>query len=55
MEGRRWETDQKGDGRKKGTCNEHWVFSISDELLNSALESNITVYVNFKLKKEKSL
>ena len=34
-------------GIKEGTCNdEHWVFNVSDESLNSTPETNITIYVN---------
>ena len=31
---------------KKGTCDEHWVLYVSDELLNSIPETNITLCVN---------
>ena len=31
---------------KEGTsCDEHWVLYVSDESLNSTLETNITLYV----------
>ena len=34
-------------GIKEGTCwDEHWVFYISDESLNSTPETIITLYVN---------
>ena len=29
-------------GIKEGTCDEHWVFCVSDESLNSTSETNIT-------------
>ena len=31
---------------KKGSCDEHWVFYVSDETLNSTPETKITLYVN---------
>ena len=31
---------------KEGTCDEHWVLYVSDELLNSTPETNFTTYVN---------
>ena len=32
---------------KEGTCcDEHWVLYVSDESLNSFLETNITLHVN---------
>ena len=31
---------------KEGTCDEHWVFYVSDESLNPTPETNFTVYVN---------
>ena len=34
-------------GVKEGTCDEHWVFYVSDESLNPTCETNITVYVNY--------
>ena len=33
-------------GVKEGTCDEHWLLYVSDELLNSTPETNITIYVN---------
>ena len=44
------------DGMKEGTCDEHWVLYVNDELLNSTPETNITLYVHelqFKLKHER--
>ena len=35
-----------GVGIKEGTCDEHWVLYVSDESLNSSLETNITLYVS---------
>ena len=32
-------------GIKEGTCDEHWMLYVSDELLNSP-ESNIALYIN---------
>ena len=37
-------------GIKEGTCDEHWVFYVSDESLNS-METNITIYANWNLNK----
>ena len=37
----RWVT-----GIKEGTCDDHWVFYVSDESLNSIPETNIALYVN---------
>ena len=28
------------------SCDEHWVFNVSDESLNSTSETNTTLYVN---------
>ena len=34
-------------GIEEGTCwDEHWVFHVSDESLNSPLETSITLYFN---------
>ena len=33
-------------GTKKGTCDEHWVLYVSDELLSYTLETNNALYVN---------
>ena len=33
-------------GTKEGTCDGHWMLYVSDESLNSTLETNITLYVN---------
>ena len=34
-------------GVEEGTCwNEHWVFYVSDESLNSTPETNVTLHVN---------
>ena len=35
-----------GMGIKEGTCDEHRVLHLSDESLNSPLETNIALYVN---------
>ena len=35
----------------EGTWDEHWVLYVSDESLNSASETNITLYVNWNLNK----
>ena len=32
--------------KESNYCDEHWVLNISDESLNSTLETNITLYVN---------
>ena len=37
----RWVT-----GTKEGTCDEHWMFYVSDESLNSTPEANSALYVN---------
>ena len=35
---------------KEGTCHvEHWVLHVSDESLNSILETKIALYVNWNL------
>lgn len=34
-------------GIKEGICNEHQVFYVSDESLNSAPETHIALYVNY--------
>ena len=33
-------------GIKEGTCDEHWVLYVSDELLNPNPETNTTLCVN---------
>ena len=33
-------------GIKEGTCDEHWMFYVSDESANSTLEVDIALYVN---------
>ena len=33
-------------GIKEGPCDEHWMLYVSDELLNSTPETNITLHVN---------
>ena len=33
-------------GIKEGTCDEHLVSYVSDESLNSTLETDVTLYVN---------
>ena len=33
-------------GIKKGTCVDHWVLHVSDEFLNSAPETDITLHIN---------
>ena len=33
-------------GIKEGTFNEHWVFYVTEESLNSTLETKITLYAN---------
>ena len=38
-------------GIKEGACDEHWVFYVSDESLNSTPEINFTVYANQNLDK----
>ena len=34
-------------GIKKGTCDEHWVLYVSDELLHSIPDTNTTLHVNY--------
>lgn len=36
-------------GIKEGTCDEHGVFFLSVESLNSTPDANITLYVNWNL------
>ena len=36
-------------GIKMSTCDEHRVWYVSDESLNSAPETNIALYVNYDL------
>ena len=33
-------------GTEEGTCDEHWVWYVSDELLNPVPETNIALYAN---------
>ena len=43
----RWAKQAKAKGIKEDTCqDEHWVFYVSDESLNSTPETNTTLYVN---------
>ena len=32
-------------GTKESTCDEHWVFYVNDESLNSTSETNIALYI----------
>ena len=34
-------------GIKEGTCDEHWVLYVRDELLNSPPKINILLYANY--------
>lgn len=45
-----------GDEHEAGTCDEHWVLHVSDESLNSTLETDTAQYGNtlkFRFKKKK--
>ena len=47
MEGGGWRLAKWVMGIKDGTCyDEHWVFYVSDESLNSTPDTNIVLYVN---------
>ena len=48
MEGSGWGCTRWVIGIKEGACyDEHWVLYVSNESLNSTLETNITLYVNY--------
>ena len=53
MEGGEWGWAKWVIGIQEGTCDEHWVLYVSDELLNSTLETKLTklILVNQNLNK----
>lgn len=38
-------------GREEGICDARWVLYVTDESLNSAPETNMTLYVNWNVNK----